>query len=71
MHSLEIDIYDDGIDIGFAGYSTACVPESAVVYIEMRNGIPFVLIWADINQEDPTHTISLENAKESMRKKKD
>lgn len=70
-HKANIDICDDGIDIGFAGYGTACVPESAVVYIKMCNGVPHILIWADINQEDPTHTISLENAKESMRKKKD
>ena len=29
---------------------------------------PRVLIWADINQEDPTHIISLAQAMESTRK---
>jgi hypothetical protein len=27
-----------------------------------------VLVWADINQEDPTHVISLSGAKESNRR---
>lgn len=28
-----------------------------------------LIVWADINQQDPTHTISLEKAKESNRKR--
>lgn len=37
------------------------------VIIELHNGDLRVVVWADINQEDPTHIISLANAKESKR----
>ena len=47
-----------GIEVNIQGYEhpTACEP----VIIENREGVPYVVIWADPNQEDPTHTISLE-----------
>lgn len=38
------------------------------VLIENREGIPYVVVWADITLEEPTHTISLEGARESRRK---
>jgi hypothetical protein len=41
------------------------------VLIENRNGVPHVVIWADINQEDPTHVISLDEAAESNRKEEE
>ena len=58
-----------GIFIGFAGYGDAGSADGhgIPVMIESRDGIPYVLIWADINNEDPTHEISLANAAESKR----
>jgi hypothetical protein len=40
----------------------------AVAYLEQYNGELRLLVWADINQEDPTHVISLEGAHESKRR---
>ncbi|MGR5448539.1 hypothetical protein ACP3V3_01900 [Vibrio sp. PNB22_3_1] len=37
------------------------------VLIEQLNGELRVVIWSDINQEDPTHIISLENARNGRR----
>ena len=37
------------------------------VVIEYYKGDVRVIVWADINQEDPTHVISLASAKESNR----
>ena len=37
------------------------------VAIEIWHGELRLLVWADINQEDPTHTISLEGARETKR----
>lgn len=38
-----------------------------VVLLEMRDGVPCVVIWADITSEEPTHVISLEKAHEKYR----
>lgn len=39
----------------------------SVVAIEIWQGQLRVLVWADINQEDPTHTIELDDARISNR----
>ena len=51
------------------GYGDFCSADGqgTVVALEVAEGYPRVLVWADINQEDPTHTISLENAREDKR----
>ena len=36
--------------------------------VENRDGKPFLVVWADINSEDPTHEIDLSEAAESLRK---
>ena len=38
------------------------------VLIENRHGVPHVIIWADINDEEPTHIVSLAGAAESERR---
>jgi hypothetical protein len=38
-----------------------------VVVLEFRDGVPYLLVWADITQEDATHVISLEGAHERFR----
>ena len=37
------------------------------ILVESRHGVPFLVVWADINREDPTHTISLAGAAEILR----
>ena len=39
-----------------------------VVYVEIWEGVPRVLIWGDINNPDPTHIIDLSQALETNRK---
>lgn len=40
------------------------------VLIENRGGVPHVVIWGDITQEDPTHVISLAGADLNLDKDK-
>ncbi len=65
-----ISIDTQGIVLGFNGYGDCCSAEGhgTPVLIENREGILYVVVWADINREDPTHNISMADAKESNRK---
>ena len=58
-----IFIEHDGIDIEFDGYGSHSVEGSAPVYIDCFHRRPRVLIFGDINQEDPTHVIELQGAR--------
>jgi len=52
------------IVITFEGYGVADMEgEFAPIYIEYNNGAPYVIIWADINESDATHTIRLDKAR--------
>tara|TARA_R110002033_G_scaffold135713_6_gene175487 strand:- start:34256 stop:34876 length:621 start_codon:yes stop_codon:yes gene_type:complete len=64
---------DNGVSLGLsihvAGYSdhTSTDDTGAPVYLEQYNGELRVIVYGDINQQDPTHVISLEGAKVSER----
>ena len=64
-------LHDWGWYIRADGYSDYCSQdgEGEQVLIENRHGVPHVIIWADINDEDPTHIVSLAGAAESERRK--
>lgn len=50
------------------GYGVACMDgDSDCIYIEQWEGKLFVRCWADINQEDPTHKIDMEEARLTAR----
>lgn len=59
-----------GIDIACDGLGTRdMLPgHGANVYLERQGGRWRLLVWADINQEDPTHTIDLSGASEGLRR---
>lgn len=59
-----------GLALHVPGYGTNDMEPSAgpVVLLEMRDGVPFLLVWADITTEEPTHKISLAGASEKLRK---
>jgi hypothetical protein len=38
------------------------------ILLEFVNGVPRLLVWADINEGDPTHVIDLGGASESLRR---
>lgn len=54
-----------GLSIGFAGYSENTIDDISgfPVYIEKFDNKLQVRIYGDINSEEPTHNISLENAR--------
>ena len=60
----------NGIDISPEGYGDMTSEDGmgCPVYLEVHpeDGLR-LLVWADINQENPTHIIPLEGAKESAR----
>ena len=65
-------LHDWGWYIRADGYGDYCSRKDGhgqQVMIENRHGVPHVIIWADINEEDPTHIVSLAGAAESERRK--
>jgi hypothetical protein len=58
-----------GIALHFNGYSDCCSTDSngTPIYIEKYEGNLRAIIYADINQEEPTHVVSLDGAKVSER----
>ncbi len=61
-----IRVGDDGIGIFVDGYGEKTSNEGAIISIEKYEGKLTVLIWDDIEQEDP-QIINLEGASESLR----
>ena len=65
----------NSISVEAEGYNTCnidddCKPGTGItapVMIEAWDGELRVIVWGDINQEDPTHIISLEGARKSER----
>jgi hypothetical protein len=61
---------DDGLAISLGGHSTKTSLDGfddAVLFLELKDGKPTLYVWADINDEDPTHTIDLSGAHVSRR----
>ena len=58
------------ISIGFDTYGDCGTAEGygRPVAIELYDGELRVLVWSDVNYEDPTHIISLAGAKEASRR---
>lgn len=67
---IELEIESHGIAIRPVGYGDKVTPDGqgSPLFIEFRNGIPMIVIWDDINNEEPSHVISLEKAAESNRR---
>lgn len=55
------------IDIEGCGLKTMESGKGQVIYIEVFRGSPRLLVWSDINSEDPTHVIDLADALENRR----
>lgn len=58
------------LEVGAAGYGDhdSIDGDGSPIFLEVHEGRLRLLVWADINQEDPTHVIDLEGARESARK---
>lgn len=66
---LTVEHEPGGVAIHVPNYGTNDMEPGAgpVVFVEMRKGVPHVLIWGNIQQEEPTHIISLAHAAECFR----
>lgn len=67
--AIRIDCRETGINICPTGYgdSNSEPGHGAPIYLELYEGELRLLVWSDINSEEPTHVISLEGAKENRR----
>lgn len=67
--AIRIDCRETGINICPIGYgdSNSEPGNGAPIYLELYEGELRLLVWSDINSEEPTHVISLEGAKEDRR----
>lgn len=70
--TLDVEVRCDGngITIRPIGYGEFCSTmdgHGTPILIELQNGVPVIYVWADINQEDNTHEITLGNASEAKR----
>ena len=68
-HLVRIDVIDDRVWIGAEGFGDhASTDGNGYPFcFDFQEGKPFLTVWGDINQEDPTHRIDLTNAMESKR----
>ena len=64
---LRADSTAIGVYVEDYGVASAPAGHGPMVLIEHWGGELRVIVWADINSEDPTHIISLEGAKETCR----
>jgi hypothetical protein len=69
---LVIEIESHGIAIRPIGYGDCYTlnGQGSPIFIEFRNGVPTVVVWDNINCEEPSHIISLENAAEPNRRER-
>ena len=58
-----------GMLVKIDGYGDKCSKDGqgAPILIELVDGQLRLIVWADINKEDPTHIISLEGARDGAR----
>ena len=63
--NIEIDV--DGITVQHEGTACQC-GDFPPIFVEWYNGKPRIIIWADINEEEPTHIIDMSLALETNRK---
>lgn len=64
-----IDCRESGINICPNGYGDFDSPSGfgAPIYLERHEGELRLIVWSDINDQEPTHVISLERAREDCR----
>ena len=67
-NSINNGSIDTSCDIYITGMGSCAEEFGAIAYIEFYEGKYTLRVWADINQEDCTHSIDLCNAYESKRR---
>lgn len=66
---VKIRLQEGGVGIAVEGYGDfgSTDGEGEPIYVEYYNGKLVAHLWADINKEDPTHSVELEGALEGNR----
>ena len=61
--------FDGGLLFSFEGYGDQCSLDGAgaPLFIDVHQDRLRLIVWSDINQEDATHFIDMEKARESNR----
>jgi len=67
IKSINVEIGVDGITVQHEGTGCQC-GDFPPIFIEWYDGKPRIIIWADINEEEPTHIIDMSGALESNRR---
>ena len=63
-HKITAEIFGGSLYLRIEGCGTATEADGWPICIDWFHGEPTVYVWADIEQEGPTHTISLKGASE-------
>ena len=58
------------VEVFIEGMGTHCTPDDSPIYLEFFEGKWQLVVWADINQEEPTHRIDMSSAFEANRLEK-
>lgn len=67
ISEISVKVISEGVAIRHAG--TGCYDgDYPPIIIEWWDGVPRIVIWGDINDQDPTHVIDMSKALESNRK---
>jgi hypothetical protein len=61
-HEIIVEAYHNSVCIGSPGYGVQD-GEYPPILAEFKDGVLTIYVWGDIEEEEPTHVISLENAK--------
>jgi hypothetical protein len=65
--NIEFPIDAMGVSVQHEGTGCQC-GDFPPIFIEWYDGKPRIIIWADINEEEPTHIIDMSGALETNRK---
>jgi hypothetical protein len=66
IEEISVEVIPEGVAIRHAG--TGCNDgDYPPIIIEWWDGVPRIVIWGDINDQDPTHIIDMSKALESNR----
>ena len=67
ISEISVEVISEGVAIRHAG--TGCNDgDYPPIIVEWWDGVPRIVIWGDINDQDPTHIIDMSKALESNRR---
>ena len=72
QRTINVEVKDEQAGLGLVvcpqGYGCHGCDDAGPLYLEVHEGRLRLLVWGDINQEDPTHIIDLEDARDDRRR---